>query len=403
MKRGRLWASGLLILTIICVGGALTVWRLDSQHVRQAVVRQPAKEKARDRRSASDHSKNNNNQSSTSQRQKLDLNRSNSPANNVTRYLRKNHFVGSALIIRNDRLIYRKAFGYANYLGRVKNRTNSEFQILSIQKSLTAACVMKLIQEKRLSLTTRLATFYPSIPNAKQIEIRNLLDMDSGIAMKQLGSNKVLKENQVVDYAVKHLSSKAANLGKWNYQPVNYVLLAGIIARLTHKSYQQYFSQVFTKPMHLKGTGFVQDQPVTVYQTTGYRYLKKTQVSQNYQKAFNEPRASMFNELGTGQVYMTPFELFKAEHYLLRGKVISLRNVKTLHTPGSSSTYGGGVYNQPNGIRSHGIGYGYESSLFESRNGKFGVVLLTNNYRPAVSIQNLAETLYDQVMAGTLT
>lgn len=111
----------------------------------------------------------------------------------------------------------------------------------------------------------------------------------------------------------------------------------------------------------------------------------------------------MFNELGTGQVYMTPFELFKAEHYLLRGKVISLRNVRTLHMPGSSSTYGGGVYNQPNGIRSHGIGYGYESSLFESRNGKFGVVLLTNNYRPAVSIQNLAETLYDQVMAGTLT
>lgn len=99
---------------------------------------------------------------------------------------------------------------------------------------------------------------------------------------------------------------------------------------------------------------------------------------------------------------MTAYALFKVESRLLQGKIISIKNVRTLHTAGTSSTYGGGVYNQPNGIRSHGIGYGYESCVLESRNGKNGVVLLSNYYRPAASIQKLAVPLFDQMMSDKL-
>lgn len=401
MKWGRRWAYGLLLLVIIVIGGALAIKQhLDAQNARQAEINRSEGNRPSSQKNAS-RSKNKPKETVKFQA-KGSGDHADAQTNDITMYLKKNHFVGSALIIKNDRFLYRRAFGYANYADRIKNRTNSEFQILSIQKSLTAACIMKLVQERKLSLKTPLAHFYPTISNATHIRIRNMLDMDSGLSMKEVGSARLLNEKQVVAFAVKHLSSKKSEFDKWQYQPVNYVLLSGIISRLTGETYKKYFEQTFIKPMNLKGTGFVQDQPLTLYKTTGYRYQKANQFSQNYRRPFNETQASMNNELGTGQVYMTAFELFKAEHRLLQGKVISLANVRILHTSGSSSTYGGGVYNQTNGIRSHGIGYGYESSILESRDGKNGVVLLSNNYRPVASIQNLSVQLFNRVMNGKL-
>lgn len=401
MKRGRRWiyVLGSLATIGVCVG-LLFVWHADNHNSSSTQINRSAKSQS-SRKAPKSRADKKVVVTRLSPEEK-DGQKGFLTTGDITDYLKRGHFVGSALIIKNGRFLYRKAFGYANYADRLKNKTNSEFQILSIQKSLTAACIMKLIQEKRLTLTTSLARFYPTIAHANHILIRNMLDMDSGLSMTDTGSKRPLREKQVVEYAVKHVLSNPAAYGKWRYQPVNYVLLAGIIARLSEKSYRRYFDQLFIRPFDLKGTGFVQTQPLTPYKTIGYRYKRASQVIQNYQKPFHETRAAMQNELGTGQVYMTAYALFKVESRLLQGKIISIKNVRTLHTAGTSSTYGGGVYNQPNGIRSHGIGYGYESCVLESRNGKNGVVLLSNYYRPAASIQKLAVPLFDQMMSGKL-
>ncbi|GAA2975108.1 serine hydrolase domain-containing protein [Lentilactobacillus parakefiri] len=311
----------------------------------------------------------------------------------ITHYLKLNHFVGSALVVKNNRVVYRGSLGYADYASRRANTNQSEYQILSIQKSLTAAMVMKLIQDRKLSLNTRLATYYPTIKNAQNITIRQMLDMDSGLTMAEGGAGLPLNEKRVVNYAVHHVVTRSKNYRDW-YQPVNFVLLAGIISKITHKSYVYEFKKLFIKPLHLKGTGFVQNWRTRPHRTIGYHWLKSTQLNQNYDRPYHEAQSSMRNELGTGQVFMTALDLFKAESQLLKGKIISQNNVDVLHVAGTNSGYGGGIYNEPNGIRSHGIGYGYESSLFLTRDGKSGVVLLSNDYRPDNPIQDLAIQLF---------
>ncbi len=312
----------------------------------------------------------------------------------ITRYLNQNHFVGDALIVKNNKVVYHHPFGYADYEKRRLNTNHSEFQILSIQKSLTAVGIMKLVQDGRLSLQTRLSRFYPSILYAKHITIKEMLDMVSGLSMMQTGSLLTLSEKGVLRYAVHHVVSRPSRIGTFQYQPVNYVLLAGIISRLTHHSYQRVFKTLFIRRMHLKGTGFVQNWQHQPNQTLGYRYLTPSQINQDYQRPFYERRSSMNNELGTGQVYMTTGDLFKVEREILRGKVISKANVGILHTPSQVASYGGGVYNGSTMIRLHGVGYGFESSALISKNGRTGVVLLTNNYRPKNLVQTLGVQLY---------
>ena len=115
-----------------------------------------------------------------------------------------------------------------------------------------------------------------------------------------------------------------------------------------------------------------------------------------------ESKAQMANELGTGQVYMSNADLFKVESAILKGKLISKQNVDILHTRTATGEYGGGVYNLSDGIRSHGVGYGYESSIFLSPDGKTGVVLMSNYYRKAAGIQATANKIFTELMKGDI-
>ncbi|WP_380958695.1 serine hydrolase domain-containing protein [Secundilactobacillus hailunensis] len=323
---------------------------------------------------------------------------SNTTDNRITRELVSHHFVGTALVVKNNHPIYQQSFGYANYAKKKLNTNQSEYQILSIQKTLTAAMIMKLIQQNRLSMKTKLSNFYPKIHNAHAIQIRNLLDMTSGLSMKKKAKT-VLSESGIVRYAVKHVKSRPNKLGSWKYDAVNYVLLAGIVQRLTRQSYVNNFAKTIQQPMHLTHTGFVQDWSHNQFKTNGYRYHSKAQTRSSYFRAFKESQASISTELGTGDIYMTSSNLFKAEQQLLRGKIVSKKNIRILHRPGSFSSYGGGVYNQLNGVRLHGVGYGYESAGLLTHDGKSGVILLSNDYRPGEPILPVAQRLFNRMLS----
>lgn len=393
MKRGRtyLYIIVVLLAVIGTVGGAV-YWHHEELRTQQIHKQAQARKMAQ--ALSSEESRRQAKVNRTAPKQLST--KSSQQTTKVTNYLKRNHFVGSALVVKNNRIIYRKDFGYANYAARKRNTAKSEYQILSIQKSLTAVMAMKLITQGKLSLNTKLSKYYPKVKNSRNITVRNLLDMDSGLVMNQVGSDELLNEKDVVKYATDHVIAKSPQNRDW-YQPVNFVLLAGIISKITHTSYGKYFDKTFTKPLRLKGTGFVQHWDNRPNKTLGYHWLKSTQIKQNYDKQYHEAAASMQNELGTGQVFMTAWDLYKTEQHILRGNIIPQASVTLLHQPGSNAPYGGGIYNQNNGIRSHGIGYGYESSIFITRNGRSGVVLLSNDYRPANSIQDLAAKLFDDL------
>lgn len=276
MHRGRIYVYIFLTLLVVGTVGGLSYWRYQKHEAQvtrtQQKVKSVKKVRSKDKQQASQDTTNGFTTKHLSQSQR------------VTNYLKRNHFVGSALLVKGGRIIYRKGFGYADYAKRQVNRPNSEYQILSIQKSLTAVCVMKLITEGRLSLNTKLAKFYPAIRNAKRITIRNLLDMNSGLSLSSGGASEPLREKSVVNFAAKNLASRSSELGQWSYQPVNYVLLAGIISKLTHETYRHNFYQAFVYPFDLQRTGFVQKWPTSLDKTVGYRYQVVAQTKQNYKK-----------------------------------------------------------------------------------------------------------------------
>lgn len=315
--------------------------------------------------------------------------------------LRANRFVGTALVVHHGRPIYEQGFGYANYAAKRKNGATTMYQLASVQKSFTAGLIMKLAAENKLALTDHLSKYYPQINGADQITLRDMLDMKSGLTLEAF-PNQLSSEKGMVKFILQNIISEPTKIGQWDYSPVNYMLLAGIIQKVSGQSYRQYFTQNVTQAFGLKHTGFVFNVAHRRNSARGYQNPDPNDVVPNYRNLYPESRTSMYYQFGTGQVYMSARDLYVGERDMLQGKLYPQADVATLLTPGSTSTYGGGDYIQPNYIRVHGLAYGHEATALLSKNGQDGVVLLTNYYRINQLAQTPAIQIWNLLTAGEL-
>src|SRR5204863_4136549 len=112
-----------------------------------------------------------------------------------------------ALIIRNGKIIYDKAFGYDDLEKTKPIQTNSIYRIASQTKAVTSTAVMMLYEEGKFLLDDPISKFIPEFANPvvldsfivadttfttkpakREITIRDLLTHTSGINYAQIGS-----------------------------------------------------------------------------------------------------------------------------------------------------------------------------------------------------------------------
>src|SRR6187399_2815007 len=83
----------------------------------------------------------------------------------LTAYAGQNKLNGSVLVAQKGKIIYEKGFGYRNAETKTPNDVNSIFQIGSITKQITAAVIMQLQQEGKLSVQDKLSKYFPGFTN----------------------------------------------------------------------------------------------------------------------------------------------------------------------------------------------------------------------------------------------
>ena len=104
-----------------------------------------------------------------------------------------------ALVMQDGKVVYEKAFGWADKEAGRRMTTDTIFRIASQTKALTSTAVMQLIEEGSLALSTRAGTVIPSftrtavavanergivsqVPARRPITIRDLLTHTAGIS-----------------------------------------------------------------------------------------------------------------------------------------------------------------------------------------------------------------------------
>jgi D-alanyl-D-alanine carboxypeptidase len=100
----------------------------------------------------------------------------------IAPYVATNNFSGQVLVKRGARVLYEKSFGEADRERQRPVTPETRFHVASMSMQLTAAAVMRLVDQGRLSLDTRVNEIVPSIRGGEQITVRNLLEMRSGLS-----------------------------------------------------------------------------------------------------------------------------------------------------------------------------------------------------------------------------
>ncbi|MCT2907371.1 serine hydrolase domain-containing protein [Schleiferilactobacillus harbinensis] len=294
----------------------------------------------------------------------------------LTKKLQAEQFVGTVLLVRNGTIIYHQGIGYADAAKKRLNTVKSIYQIGSTQKSLTAIALAQLIQAGKVHYGDNIHQYYSQIPASHNITIREMLNMRSGLIYTLGAPKTVLTDDQVIQRSLDNLTYDADFHGKQNYQAVNFVLLAGIIEKISGQSYEQYITQHLFQPLQLTNTqaGFAWNFAQQPNRTVSY--VAKDGIG-TYDKTITENLADMRGELGTGNIYTTPYALYRLERAIIQGKYTSTAAVAELRDT-TDGQYGGGVYNFPTYVYSHGVKNYQELVFTMSDDGNTAAILMTN-------------------------
>ncbi len=252
-------------------------------------------------------------------------------------------FNGVVLYAEKGRLIYQKAFGYAD---PVKNRdpleVDSRFELASVSKMFTATAIMMLKQDNLLDYDTDIRDYIPEWPY-EGISVRQLLTHRSGIARYESLADEhwpdkrlPLTNDHMIQLFVQYKPSPYFKPnGGFHYCNTNYALLATVVERVSKMDFDVYMKNNIFIPANMQNSfiyripadsiikGYIEDG-VSGYDSRGRRLVR---VANDY----------LNGVVGDKIMYSTIGDLYNFEIALNRGILVSPEMLAEAYAPGSPS------------------------------------------------------------------
>ncbi len=275
-------------------------------------------------------------------------------------------FLGAAYVVYKGEEVYAGGAGKADKKEDIDNSADVVYHIASNTKQFTAAAILKLCEEGRMSLDDTLGMYYPDYTIGADITVDHLLSMQSGIpdfvrAYDDDGYELETFSQVVIDGVTEDNSIEENRnaLREWilsqdllfeqgerfSYCNSNYFLLGEIIEKVSGISYFDYLRTNFFEPLEMMTAGFMEDydNPDAVvavgYHRTGYY------------------EALGYNGVafGCGDMMASPKDLYKWNIALHGGRVLSDEMYQKMiekHCEGDDgySSYGYGLMINDNSI-----------------------------------------------------
>lgn len=261
-------------------------------------------------------------------------------------FYENNKFMGSVTIREKDKVVFERAYGFADVDAKIKATPDTKYKIGSITKMFTSAIIFQLVEEKKLTLDTKLSKFYPEIKNADSISIHQMLTHQSGIYnyTDDTGFSTVLKTPQTKSAMLKRIASYTPAFkpgATAEYSNSNFILLGYIIEDITKKPYKANVNERITKPLGLKDTYYY--SKINSKRKEAYSYTFEN----GKWKKSDEWDASV--AYAAGALISTPNDLTEFIKALFDGKIVKKETLNQMIT--LEQGYGSGILIFPFGER----------------------------------------------------
>jgi len=276
----------------------------------------------------------------------------------------------SIAIVKDGAVVYVKAYGDAKLEPKTPATAAMRYSIGSISKQFTAAAILLLQEQQKLSLDDNVAKYIPNLTRANEVTIRQLLSHTSGYqdywpqdyVMKPMLEPTTARK--IMDtWAKKPLDFEPGT--KWQYSNTNYVIAGAIVEKVAGVPFFQFLQQNIFKPLDMTSVLDIDQGTLTQTDPIGYkRYaLGPLRVGPKEGKGWlfaAGELAMTAADLAKWDIAIMEGRLLKPASYLELGREVLLKN-------GLGTNYGLGVSVNSQGGR-RALSHGGEVSGFTATN-----------------------------------
>ena len=181
----------------------------------------------------------------------------------------------SVAVVRDGQIAYLHAYGHARLDPETPAKPEMRYSIGSISKQFTAAAILLLQEEGKLSLDDKVGKFVPNLTRANEVTIRQLLSHTSGYQdywpqdyVMPMMLHPVTAEKILDTWGRKPLDFEPGT--KWQYSNTNYVIAGVIVEKISGEPLLQFLQQKIFAPLNMKSVADTDKTKLGDTDPTGY-------------------------------------------------------------------------------------------------------------------------------------
>lgn len=290
----------------------------------------------------------------------------------------------SLAVLRDGKLVLLKSYGLANVEHQVPVKPETIFQSGSMGKQFTAAAVMILVQEHKLSLDDKISKYFSDVPASwKDITVWNLLTHTSGLG--DYPADIDLRRDYTEDEyfaSFKEAPLDFAPSSSWNYSNVGYVMLGMLIRKVTGKYYGDFLKERIFEPLGMTMARIISESDIVPNRAAGYRLVKGELKNQEWVSPST-------NSTADGSLYLSILDLAKWDASLYTDKLLTQASREKIWTAarlsdGTTKDYGFGrhlgVYHGQRLVFHGGAWQGFKTFIIRFLDTKLTIIFLANSW-----------------------
>ncbi len=251
----------------------------------------------------------------------------------------------SVAVITHGRLAYAHAYGTAKLEPRVAASADMRYALGSISKQFTAAAILLLQQDGKLSLDDPVSRFVPGLTRGDEVTVRQVLSHTSGYqdfwpqdyVMPMM--LKAATPQSIVDRWGKQLLDFDPGT-RWQYSNTNYTIAGMVVEKASGMPFFQFVRTRILGPVGLTSASDFDASPTAVNATGYLRYALGP-----LRPAPDVGSGWMW---AAGELAMTASDLAKWDVSVIRHSLLSPESYRALETEvslknGAGTSYGLGV------------------------------------------------------------
>lgn len=316
----------------------------------------------------------------------------------------------AAAVYRNGKLIYAKGYGLANIEEDVPITPQTVFDIGSTSKQFTAASILLLEKQGKLSVNDDVRKYIPELPDyGQKITILHLLNHTSGLRdylvlmdLAGIHTDSVTTDEDALQLITRQKALNFAPGSDWLYSNTGFFLLSIVVKRVSGKTLREFAAENIFNPLGMTHTQY-RDDHTALIANRAMAYDPK-EIQDGYKLD-----VSYFEQTGDGAVHTSVEDLLKWDENFYSGQVGGRDFLAELEEPGKLNDgkaldYAKGLFIRDyRGLHtvSHGGAWGgYRAELLRFPEQHFSVACLCNrgDANPTRRARQVADIYLGSVM-----